>query len=517
MNSNSQASSLVGNVSDGVILRVSLLTSVVIILAVIWKNTLLPMQDLPQHLYMAWVANNYDNAALGLADTYLLRDQFGPYRATYLLQRLFSFVVEPTTAIRVIVSLYVLLVAALVLRLQHQGDSGSVGWAGLLLVPAALHPMYFYGFLNFTLSIPVLIFALLDFRKLLVAEGSRGLWLQVLWVAVIFLIHPYTLLVHIVLVLASIALLARNRDSLLRGLAIFAFCLALFFSWMTYASAGSAAAGLQSLPGARMVWWPLQYNLNFLAMMFAGMRFSGGANWLVLSLWLALIPVMAVGFWRAQANDTVGLWLPLLATLALIGFFALPFSVQTDARFTFFSVRMAPVFLFLALAALTALPMHPLAGRLIAVLALCLTLSAAVLHDRVAREVADIAPVIDKMRDGETILPLISHSRSLFLDPVFFAQFHYHGVFYYHLLSPGGANPDLFHNRLMPVAFKEGKRPPRPSQRQLYRWPEYHQHYRYVISRGLDPHIDTQLTTASQSVAKSGGWRLYDLGERATH
>ena len=158
MNSNSQASSLVGNVSDGVILRVSLLTSVVIILAVVWKNTLLPMQDLPQHLYMAWVANNYDNAALGLADTYLLRDQFGPYRATYLLQRLFSFVVEPTTAIRVIVSLYVLLVAALVLRLQHQGDSGSVGWAGLLLVPAALHPMYFYGFLNFTLSSPVLIF-----------------------------------------------------------------------------------------------------------------------------------------------------------------------------------------------------------------------------------------------------------------------------------------------------------------------------------------------------------------------
>ena len=36
---------------------------------------------------------------------------------------------------------------------------------------------------------------------------------------------------------------------------------------MSYASAGSAAAGLQLLPDARMVWWPLQYNLNFMAMM----------------------------------------------------------------------------------------------------------------------------------------------------------------------------------------------------------------------------------------------------------
>jgi hypothetical protein len=516
LNSNSHVSSLVGKFSDSVILRLSLFTSVLIILAVIWNNTFLPMQDLPQHLYMAWIANNYDNTALGLADTYLLRDQFGPYRATYLLQRLFSFVVEPTTAVRVIVSLYVLLVAALVLNLQHQGDSGLVGWAGLLLVPAALHPMYFYGFLNFTLSIPVLVFALFDFRKLLLAEGSRRLWPQALWITALFLIHPYTLLVHIVLVVASIALLARSRDSLLRGLAIFAVCLALFFSWMTYASAGSTAAGLEALPDARMVWWPLQYNLNFMAMMFAGMRFSGGGDWLVLSLWLALIPVMAVGFWRAQTSYAVGLWLPLLATLALIGFFVLPFSVQTDARFTFFSVRMAPVFLFLAVAALTALPLHPLAGRLIAVLALCLTLSVAVLHDRVSREVADIAPVIDKMRAGETILPLISNSRSAFLDPIFFAQFHYHGVFYYHLLSPGGANPDLFHNRLMPVAFQDGKRPPRPSQRQLYRWSEYHQYYRYVIGRGLDPRFDAQLTTSTRLLAEAGGWRVYDLGERAS-
>ena len=171
MNSIIQTGSSLGNVPDGVILRACMLVSVVVILAVIWKNTFLPMQDLPQHLYMAWVANNYDNAALGLADTYLLRDQFGPYRATYLLQRLFSVVVEPTAAVRVIVSLYVLLVAALVLKLQHLGGSDTVGWAGLLLVPAALHPMYFYGFLNFTLSIPILVFALLDIRQQLLARS----------------------------------------------------------------------------------------------------------------------------------------------------------------------------------------------------------------------------------------------------------------------------------------------------------------------------------------------------------
>ncbi|MEP1470030.1 MAG: hypothetical protein ABJK20_00010 [Halieaceae bacterium] len=515
MDSTSQSLPALGSNADAIAFRACLLLGVVIILVAIWKNPFLPMQDLPQHLYMAWVANNYSDAALGLDDAYLLRDQFGPYRATYLLQRLFSVVVTPTTSVRVIVSLYVLLVAALAWQLQRFSNDQTVAWAALLLLPAAMHPMYFYGFLNFTFSIPVLLFALLNMRQLLLAESVRAFWQQGLWVGLLFLIHPYTLLVYTVLVLASTAVLARGRNSLLLGLVTLFFCLTLFFGWMIYASPPSSAAGSASLLDAKLVWWPSQYTLKFLAMMFTGMRFNAGVDWATLAIWVAVIPLMVLGYWRCSNNYAAGLWLPVLAVLALAGFFALPFSVQTDARFTFFGVRMAPIFLFLLVAAVSTLPLHSLAGRMVAIAALSLTVSGAVLHDRVAKEVAEISPVIDKMRAGEAVLPLISNSRSTYLDPVFFAQFHYHGVFYYHLLSPGGANPDLFHNRLMPVAFKAGGRPPRPPQRQLYRWPEYHQHYRYVLSRGLDPRIHSQLQGSTQAVAKSGDWHLYDLGEPA--
>lgn len=498
--------------ADITIFRFCLLLGVVLLLVVIWKNPFLPMQDLPQHLYMAWVANNYNEAVFGLDQVYMLRDQFGPYRATYLMQRLFSEVVSATTSVRIIATLYVVLIAILVLRLQRLGGQDSMAWASLLLLPAALHPMYFYGFLNFTLSIPVLVFALLSMRVLLLSGSGGTLWRQGIWIVLLFLIHPYTLLVYTVLVTASIALLARSRSSLLCGLAVTIICLTLFFGWMNYASPPSSAAGLGSLLDAKLVWWPMQYNLKFLAMMFTGMRFNSGGDWAALFIWLTLVPLLALGYWRCGRNYVAGLWLPLLTVLALAGFLVLPFSVQTDARFTFFSVRMAPIFLFLLVAVLSSLPLHSMAGRLVAITALCLTVSGAILHDRVAKEVAEISPVVGKMRAGQAVLPLISNSRSKFLDPVFFAQFHYHGVFYYHLLSPGGVNPDLFHNRLMPIAFKPGERPARPPQRQLYRWPEYHEHYRYVLSRGLDPRIDAQLANSTQILVKSGAWRLYDLG-----
>ena len=122
-----------------------LVASLVLLLLVIWKNAFLPMQDLPQHLYMAWIANHFDDATGQLSDIYLLRQQFGPYRATYLLQRSFSVFFEPLTSARLIVSLYVLLVALLAWELRRLSDEGAVGWAALLLIPASLHPMYFYG------------------------------------------------------------------------------------------------------------------------------------------------------------------------------------------------------------------------------------------------------------------------------------------------------------------------------------------------------------------------------------
>jgi hypothetical protein len=109
------------------------------------------------------------------------------------------------------------------------------------------------------------------------------------------------------------------------------------------------------------------------------------------------------------------------------------------------------------------------------------------------------------------VLPLISQSRSAALDPFYFAQFHYHEFFYYHIFVGGGVNPDLMANRLMLVHYREGGRPPRPAQAEFWRWPEYRQYYDYIVARGLAPALEQQLLTGCDLLERSGEWRLFRI------
>jgi hypothetical protein len=494
-------------ISDKLFLQCCCLLAFVLALAVVWKNTFLPMQDLPQHLFMAWVANNYEVEALKLAEIYELRGQLGPYRITYLLQRLFSTLLDPLTAAKLVVTLYLLTVALLVLKIQSEAEGAAPAWASVLLIPASFHPMYFYGFMNFTLAAPVLVLLLLDLKALFGGENTRTpVFRHCALVALLFLIHPYTLLVYLVLATATTMLLARNRQALYRGVTSIGVGGLIFLLWMLV-SAGTKS--LATLDEARLVWWPLQLNVRFLEVMFSGLRMPGTDNWQIPLLWLLTGLLLIIGSWGRKLEAGRGLWLGLLAMIALVGFFFLPFSVQTEERFTFFSVRLAPIFLLLLIAAFSLLRLHVLAGRAVAVAGVLMTVLIAHTHDRVAKEVEHIAPLVSKMQAGGKVLPLISNSRSEFLDPGFYAQFHYHDIFYYHLLKGGGANPDLFGNRLMPVVYQSGQRPSRPNQRELYRWPEHALGYDYIVSRGIDPRIELQLEQNLPKVEQFGSWRLY--------
>ncbi|MEH6608035.1 MAG: hypothetical protein V7696_01605 [Halioglobus sp.] len=502
-------------ISDKLFLQCCCLLAFVLALAVVWKNTFLPMQDLPQHLFMAWVANNYEVEALKLAEIYELRGQLGPYRITYLLQRLFSTFLDPLTAAKLVVTLYLLTVALLVLKIQSEVEGVAPAWASVLLIPASFHPMYFYGFMSFTLAVPVLVLLLLDLRALLLSGNTKApVFIHCVLVAVLFLIHPYTLLVYLVLATVTTMLLARNRQALYRGVIAIVFGGLIFLLWMLV-SAGTKS--LTTLDEARLVWWPLQLNVRFLEVMFSGLRMPGTDNWQIPLLWLSIGLLLIIGSWSRKLEAGRGLWLGLLAMIALLGFFLLPFSVQTQERFTFFSVRLAPISLLLLLAAFSLLHLHVLAGRAVAVAGVLMTFLIAQTHDRVAKEVEYIAPLISKMQAGGKVLPLISNSRSAFLDPGFYAQFHYHDVFYYHLLKGGGANPDLFGNRLMPVVYQSGQRPSRPSQRELYRWPKYAPGYDYIISRSIDPRIELELERNLPKVERSGSWRLYRVPAKSVH
>ncbi len=142
---------------DVAVVHVSGLLLVLILICTIWSNRFLPMQDYPQHLFMAEVANTYDDPSRDWADNFELRSPFGPYRATFLAQRALSFITDVLTSGKILATVYVLLIGLLAYRVSRQDGDRIPRWGALLYFPLCLHPMYFYGFFSFTCAIPVLI------------------------------------------------------------------------------------------------------------------------------------------------------------------------------------------------------------------------------------------------------------------------------------------------------------------------------------------------------------------------
>ena len=496
-------------------IHISGLLLVLILICTIWWNRFLPMQDYPQHLFMVEIANTYDDPSLGWAENFELRNQFGPYRATYLAQRALGAVTDVITGGKILATLYVLLVGLLAYRVCNECGGEFPRWGALLFFPFCLHPMYFYGFFNFTISIPVLLLTLLDMRTLISSQASwKSVGRHVILQMCLFLLHPFTLLVYIVLAFASIALLARDRWQFLRGISSASLALFLFLGWTGYTSMITAPGDSLSLFGLKSERWPLEWNLSFLAMSFTGMRFTRDPhwlNWLIAAFWATLLLLPLLEYWRHRRESKFSFWFPVLFCMAVGGYFVLPFSIQTDGRYTFFNVRMAPIFFFLLVPIVATLPIGRFAGRVVVLLCLILTCYSAYLHDRVSNEIEGFVPIFDKMEKNATVLTLFATSPSAYLDPFFYNNFHQCFPFYYHILKGGGVNPDMFNRRLMPIGFREGKRPGRPSQRELHKWVEYRAAYDYVIARQVPRIVYQQLDYYGDLVDSAGPWSLYKL------
>ncbi len=485
---------------------------VLILICTIWWNRFLPMQDYPQHLFMAVVANTYDDPTLGWAENFELHGQFGPYRATYLALRALGAVTDIETSGKILATIYVLLVGLLASKVCNDIGDGIPRWGALLFFPLCMHAMYFYGFFNFTFSIPVLLITLLDLKTLISSQATwkstgRHVFLQLC----LFLLHPYTLLVYIVMAFATTALLARERPQLLRGLSSAFLALIVFFGWTWDASMLTAPGGSLSVKSLDLHWWPLNWNLSFLAMSFTGLRFTRDPHWLIAALWATLLLLVLREIWRHRRGYKFDYWLPALFCMAVAGYFVLPFSIRTDGRYTFFNVRLAPIFLLLLAPIAATLPIGRIAGRVLVVLCLSLTCYSAYLHDRVSCEIEGYVPIFDKMEKKAAVLALFRGARSEHLDPFFYNNFHQCFPFYYHMLKGGGVNPDMFDRRLMPVGYREGRRPGRPSVREPQKWVEYRAAYDYVIAINMPMSIHEQLEDYGDLVDSAGPWSLYKL------
>ena len=503
---------LQGN-SDRTLIGVVCLLLTALLVAVIWWNDVLPMQDYPQHLYMVAVIDGYHDPANDWAERLEVRNLLAPYRLLYLVHHGLGQYFGVVAAGKVIVSGYILLVGLLALLLIGGREPGGAPWCVLLLFPLSFHPIYYYGFLNFTLSIPVLLIALLHLESMTSGRNHRLRFLaHLLLLFCLLLLHPYTLLVYIALAAASVVLLVRTRQQLILIASCVFVALCLYLVWQGIEK--QSAIKSLSIAAMNFRWWSLDWNLDFLALPFVGMRLDADReSWLAIT-WITLMLVVLIGAWRGRGFAPFRYYFLVLGCLALAGYFLLPFSVFTPIRYTYFSVRLFPIALFLMVAFLATLHLGRASGRILGGLSVLLTLNSIYLHHSVASEAEASLPLFAGMGPAGDVLPLIGKTPSAELDPFFYSRFYQHFPFYYHVLKGGGVNPDLFNNTLVPVAFVAGKRPGLPPGNEFYRWPEYADQDDYIITRNVSAHLSRQLQEETRRLDVVGPWAVYQLSDK---
>ena len=464
----------------------------------IWGLEFPPLQDYPQHLFLAHVNATYGNPAYNWQQYYLAELKPGPYVLFYLLVAALDHITSITTAGKLYLSLYIGLLAGLAVVLRKQSRSDNPPWGSLLLFPLAFHQMYFMGFTNFLLSVPLLAFAVLDHQRLISKPSAMAFIRQTAMIILLLLCHPFTILVYICLAGANALLpepgVAKRKYAFIPPVATGL----LFLIWYVTALPGSHG----KMP---LLWWPWQETLRYYLLMFTGMRWSDGINWPTLAAWLVALAIILFGANQAiKAKAGFPKRAALSFLLATIGFFVLPFWA---GQYSYFNLRMAPIsYLFAAiLAAFCTLPR--LAGVGLAAIAAVLIGLSALMQNGVAQETAKIKPILVSMPPNSTVLPINFNTESAILDRHFFPEAHSHDYFYYHLLVGGGASPSLFPSPMLPVRFKSGLDLPLATHG--FSWQEQGSKYDFILTRGAPAEFTPFITRYAPLVNQSGAWLLF--------
>ncbi len=466
----------------------------------IWLIRFPALQDYPQHLFLAHVNATFNDPRYNWRHFYQADLRLGPYVVFYAVVAGLERFMPVTVAGRVFLSAYIACLAWVAVRMAREvDDQGAPPWGCLLLFPLSFSQMYFLGFTNYLLSLPLLLVAWLDHRRLCQGQAASGLWIrQAVVLPILFLCHPYTVLVYLGLTAGNLLPSPSDGDRRLAAMVPPGATLLLFVIWYV----GKLPGNHGRMP---LVWWPLAENLRYYLLMFTAMRWNNGLGWPSLLAWAAALALAGWGLIRrARAGRKLPRRLILALILATAGFFILPFWA---GQYSYFNLRMAPVSYLLAalLAGFGLLP--PLAGVGLALLCGLLIGLSSVMQAGVSRETAQIVPLLAEMAPNAKLLPMTFRTASAILDPHFFPETHSHDYFYYHLLVGGGASPSLFPSPMLPVSFKPGVDLPLATHE--FSWLEQGSHYDYILTRGAPPAFAPFVSRYAVPVGKSGEWQLF--------
>jgi hypothetical protein len=473
----------------------------------LWSARFPPMQDYPQHLFHAQALRVHNDPAFDYNRYYEFR--LRPIYATFFLTTLFFAKFVPIEiAGKLSLSLYPLLIAIVVLKLGRRLGKSFAPWGALLFFPLAFNQDYFLGTLNYILSLPILILALLDFEDLM--EGDLRAWPVVrhsFWQVVLFVTHPLSFLAYVTMAVVAAIITQRRTNKFWSKLAT-AMGIAVLLLGAGWIENKAIPSSEVSAPG--IFWLPLKLTMQLFALMFTGMQRWRGADSVAVILWggtFAGILGALLFDWKEREISSLPARQLIFLTMGIMGVLVLPFRI---GNFTYLNTRISAIVYFLVALLVAHVRFRGwLAGCVAVLLGLCMIRSTAK-QARLSAEVAEIVPVVYKIPPNSRILPLVFDRGSPELDRFSFDP-HVHDYNYYHILIGGGFNPYVSGSPLQPVQYKSGAERPAPAEYrpEEFTWSIHSADYQYFLARGAPASFAGYMAPTCDKLFVSGKWTLF--------
>jgi hypothetical protein len=476
-----------------------------------WVGRFVPLLDLPQHLALATVLASPAELGDSLSRHFIAEwGELTPYWVPYGLLRLLAFLLPIELAARLYLTLYAFAFPfAGVALCRAFGRSAE---AGLLVAPLAFNANLYYGFLNYSTAVVLLLLLLAAFERTQARPTVARIVGLAVFGCVIFFTHVQVW-AFVLLVVPALALMERPRVRRLSRAALAlapAGLLGLTWVWLTLISGARRDFGRLDA-GLHARWEPLSERLLGFPAAIAG-SFADGSDTACLALWAATLALLLVFLRPPGASDFPGVAkriLPLLV-VAVGGAVLAPHSIMGQWN-------IAPRFALLALLPLPALlPVSNDRARerwvVAAAVVLCAVvgLNAAWHHHQFDREVGAFDRVLASIPPGQRLLGLAYDSSGRVLTRWPYLHF----AHYYTVRSGGVVGASFAAVGPMPVRLRRPRSLPHPDVfcPETFRCAQQAPAYDYVLSHG-GPRLDSRACPL-RLIAARDRWRLYRVVDR---
>lgn len=479
----------------------------------IWSERFPPMQDYPEHLARARMLSTPTDSPFDFHKNFEIH--LRPlYASFFLVTIFFSKFVGLECAGKLAVSLYIVLVMALVLVQARRSRLEVPPWGLFLFFPLAFNQQYYLGFVNFCYSVPLLLLVLLDQQDL--ASVPLNPWRigkQLLLQVAIFITHPFTFLTYLVLATMAAAFRWQSRTQVKRMAFSPLIGLVLLFVWFVVAKRIGLLSGVsnQSILG----WKPLSETIAFYGCMFTGMRWHDGVDTNTTLVWMIALACLIFA-WLTDDSQSRRFPRDVVAFFALttIAMLALPFFVndsESMVHYAFFNFRISSISYFMLAWLVGNVRFRGACAALFVGCLFGVLLASASKQVRISREIQEIAPIVEKIPPNAKILPLVFNRNTPELDPVYF-EVHLHVPEYYNVLVGGGITPYFSGDPLQPGTLKPGAAPPAPYEEMpyLFSWKQHGAGYQYFLLRDAPLQVILNLSATTELKARSGKWLLFE-------